>query len=711
MESLARMLWQGRIIDPNSPDLVQAGHIDGETDYSTCLQSVKALSSHGILSVETLKRALETWAWSIDLALLWVNETKGSDAALDELSTRVHAQNRRYGTLAFARWFRGDVEGAFAAFEALEPSCESYEDDCAALAELSILCDKPVGPVSGPHQMRLSLLSTWRAEGALALARRFDTEIAEFPARPGFWAWLIETFVTENDYKRANEALTRFSVLCAEEHSEVIAQTIRLALDQEDPVAARRLIAHQIEGKAPWTWPPRLHAQNLRCCLIEAAQSSTLDYTDLRNHADAAHRLYPNNALIRGLWLGVCELSSSWDALAVDLLSDNYEAGAASWILGRLGLPDAALARLHSAEPAPPDTLVRRRLRVAELHLRTGELAKAEAALGPLPAARALQADHAYWQSEIALAKRDFETASQSLDAALRHSPTRMGLILNAARAAFLAGQDDEALGHLARFRTLKTSHLGDAPDDDLRDMIVQDALSARKDQTPLSQSPGLSAIAMALSPPKFEPLNKSADIPRIIAHYWEGPRSAPVERGQRQWARLHPDFQQTCYGPSEASAWLRTNAPWLSALFDHQTQPAVRADLFRVALIAEQGGVFADLDEYPRTAITPWLREASAVLIIEEGHGTIANNFLAALPGLPLFTRLQSRISTRLMQTDTPYPWWDCGPAQITLEALESSQSPDESKGLRFLSQAAYDARVSTNLPFPHKRGRAHWR
>jgi len=148
-----------------------------------------------------------------------------------------------------------------------------------------------------------------------------------------------------------------------------------------------------------------------------------------------------------------------------------------------------------------------------------------------------------------------------------------------------------------------------------------------------------------------------------------------------------------------------------LSDLFNTLKQPATRADLFRIALMAVEGGLFADLDEYPRAPVTPLLLGARAVLVIEEGHGTIANNFLAAQPGLALFQRLKTRVAARLRATQTPYAWWDSGPAQLTLDALIASRDPEESQGLRFLSQAEYDSCVSTNLPFPHKRGQGHWR
>ena len=175
------------------------------------------------------------------------------------------------------------------------------------------------------------------------------------------------------------------------------------------------------------------------------------------------------------------------------------------------------------------------------------------------------------------------------------------------------------------------------------------------------------------------------------------------IEDGLDAWA----EFPQTLFDAPAARLWLAAHAPDLGGAFDRLAQPAARADLFRVAWIAHEGGLFADLDERPRASVASWLDGARAVLVIEQGHGTIANNFLAAEPGLALFTQARERIARRLDQVATPYPWWDCGPAQMTLAVWPHRDTP----GLRLLTQQAYDARVATNLPYPHKRGPGHWR
>lgn len=683
MEALARRLWAGPLADPEAPGRALARALP-RLGYDAALARARALARFALPVDLAALRA--RFPWSIDLARLSV-ETTGEIAPL---RAAVTAQGRRFATLAQALWSLGRPDEALAVFR----DAETLDaEDRAVEAELRLLAGLPLAPVPGPRGAHLSLLATWRHEGAAALARRVALEGPSLPLHPPLWSWLVETFVQERDFARARDALARFERR-APGHPEAHALTIRLALESEDTARARRLLDAQGALAEPWRWPARRHVQHLRCLADEIAAREVSDPAALRQAAEAALRLFPRNAVLQGLHLTAREMTGDWDLLARDL-DAHSDPRAAAHALIRIGLPEAALARLDNAPEGPPDEAVRTRLRRAEALLRLGRLDAARAALGPPPAAVPLAADHAYWAAEIAAAARDLPAAGAALAPALAHSPTRMGLILTAARVAFLGGDDAGAEAHLARFRTLKAAQTGAPPADDLRDLIVRDAARGQP-------GPGLAARAFARAVPAFRPV-PGPPIPPRIAHYWEGPRSAPLERSLRAWAGL---FAQTTYDATSARDWLARHTD-LAPLFDRLAQPATRADLFRVALLAAEGGLFADLDEYPRAPVADWLDGAAAVLVVEEGHATIANNFLAARPGLALFTRLRDRIATTLARTPQPYPWWHSGPAPLTLEAHRDRDTP----GLRFLAQPDYDARIATNLPFPHKRGPGHWR
>jgi len=703
--TLAQQLWQGPLADPGAPAaaLVRAMH-EGLA-YRPVLDRLQALALHRLPLGPALPRALTDYPWSIDLALVATRNDPGDHGALEALRERVTAQNRRKAALAWQLWSLGRPEAALQALDALDPASETWRGDRAARAELTLLGGGTPEPLDGTEGLRLALLALYRQQGAAALAERIaDNDSPDLP-----WPWLIGVFVEERDFQRARALLGAFTQLRGTDHPAVQAERIRLALECDDPVTARAELDTMGAADTPWLWPQRRVAQHLRCALAEAADPAHPAARTLADLADRVLRLYPGNAVLRSMALSAREITGDWDALAADLADDDSDPPGTARTLLRLGLPEAALTACRIQRPAPPDQQARTRLREAEIRLRMGDLTGAEHALGPSPAAWPLRADHAYWAAEIALARRDPVAARGVLAPALRDGPARMGLHLSAARAAFMAGNFTAAQEHLATFRRLKTDQLGEDPGEDLRDRIVSDAAAATAEGRGAEASPGLAARVFALSPPRFAA--SAGTIPLRLAHYWEGPRSAPVDRGLRAWAAQHPGMAQQIFDAAGASAWLSRHSPDLTALFERQTLPAARADLFRLAWILHEGGIFTDLDEYPRAPVTPWLTDARAVLVIEEGHGTIANNFLAAEPGLPVFARTLDGVARTLARTETPYPWWHSGPAPLTVQALAASRDAGESPGLRFLSQPAYDARVATNLPFPHKRGALHWR
>lgn len=712
---LAEALWHDRLGDPAAPAAALAADIEQGAPYRAMLTRLQGLADHGMPLTPALTRALDLYPWSIDLALLAVRAGDGThDAqALQALDQRTAAQNRRRAALAWALWSRGRAEEARAALRDLDPASESFDGDRAARAELAILSDQTPEAVPGPRGRHLALLRLYRTRGAAALAAQIDA--GALPDHPPLWPWLIETLVIERDFTRARAVLAQMAARRGANHPETRAQRIRLALDCGDCVAAGAWLRDEPDPDRPWAWPARRLVQHLRGALMQAADHPGPELVDF---CARARRLYPRHPGLRALSWSLREATDDWDALADDLTRETSDPTGAARALCRIGQPERALIVLDRAEAAAPDTtpdgMARRHQRRAEALMRLGRLEAARAALGPPPSGPQ-RAEHAYWAAEIALAQRDPARARVILDETLLAFPTRMGLHIDAARARFLSADPgrrdlEQAMAHLETFRVLKTAQTGTPPPDDLRDRILRDALAARAEGRDAGESPGLAAQAMARLRPVFSPVDGPA-IPRRLGHYWEGPRSAPLTRAIGLWADLHPGFDQRVFGADEATAWLARHAPDLVAPFARLSQPASRADLFRLAWMVTEGGVFADLDELPRHAITPWLAGARAVLVIEEGHATVANNFLAAVPRLALLERTLARVRANLRSGAPSYPWWDSGPAPLTVETLRALRDPVESPGLRVLQQAAYDSRVATNLPYPHKRRPDHWR
>lgn len=726
--ALRARLWSGPLPDPAAPaqDLAQA--IAGGLDYPPALAGLRALAAHALPLDPALTGALDRWRWSIDLAAL-ATEARG-EAAIPELAARVAAQGRRHGALAQAWWDLGRVDRAHAVLEDLDPASPSHLDDrvlraellmrasgwelaAADLAALGVTGDGPP-LLSQGRAARLRLDYIWLREGAVALAASLDRDPPSDTVEA--WDFLFHTWLTERDYPRACAALDRLARLRGGDALHL--DTARLALDRDRPDAARAALA----ALPPRPFPersPRETLLRLRLALMDAdaAPDPAPLWQAARDQALAASRLWPRHGAIRHLTLTLRACCEDWDQLAAELAALAPEAQALQ-ALARLGWPlpgrtggPAALPR--QIEDARTD---------AWLCLDAGDLGGAHAATDRDYLSRPGAAWFHEPYIEALLWDRRAEDARAFLDQLLGRAPRRLGLILQRARARFFLGDFNGADGDLATFRTLKAEAIGAPPPPDLRDLIVADArasggviapyepAAAIRDRlgAALEAHPGLAACYLARpgALPAFRPVPGA--IAARPALYWEGELAGPSARGVARWAQVL-DGPAALFTRDAARGWLAAHDPEALPGFDAQTGPAGRADVFRACKVAYDGGLFVDADEYPRESPAPWLDGAGVVVVLESGYGTAANNFLAARPGHPLMARFRAAVLARA-QTPDPYPWWDTGPTRLTL-ALMGHLLHDDTAGLRILTQAQYCARITTNLPFPHKRTAGHWR
>ncbi len=765
-QALARALWDGPLADAAAPGAALAGHIRSGLGYDPALAMLRALHGPALPCAGALAAAAARWPGSIDIALIAAEGAPDMGAAARaQARTRLAALIRDTGRRAEAQarllWRIGEFHAARAVLagpaKALSDAALLTRLDLAlqagdwegAAADLAALSPR----LSPGHHRALSLRLLWLRNGAAALVcaqgKAFGSGGGATPqtARaPGLWRMLLRLHLAGQDFPRAEKALARLTALTGAKHPQTRAASVALALERDDAATAHRLLAQEDAQDTPWLWPPRRHMQALRAGLLQARDQTEPQphLAALAAHAGAARRLHARHAGLAALdW--TCRMAAGdWEGLTAELTA--LESGVeplpaqttvpAALTLGRLGLPDAGLHLLDANAPpadAPPDLTARHHLARARLRREAGLPADAPVRLAPLSASRA--ADLALEQATRALDTGDTATARKLLASHLHRFPRRPALWLAQARAAFLRGDFNGAGRALHRFRLLKTAQRGTPPDPDLRDMITEDAQHAARalpagalagpagrviahlGPAPPSASAGLAACLLARAQTEgalpIQPVTGA--IPPRLIHYWEGPDSPPVTRNLAAWAAQHPGMTQALFGPQAAQDWLNLHDPALARLFTALTQPAARADLFRLAILAREGGVWADTDEYPRAPITGWLDRACAVFVREPGFGTVANNFIAAAPGLGVLAQARAlaldAVAARLDAGETPYPWRDSGPAVMTRAVAAALFSQGGAPGLRLLTPQDYAGTVATNLPLPHKRSALHWR
>ncbi|QBI56788.1 glycosyltransferase family 32 protein [Streptomonospora litoralis] len=127
--------------------------------------------------------------------------------------------------------------------------------------------------------------------------------------------------------------------------------------------------------------------------------------------------------------------------------------------------------------------------------------------------------------------------------------------------------------------------------------------------------------------------------IPRLIHRIWlDDPMPDQVAANGREWARLHPDWTVVNWQATSALPPLANQDTFdQAAAYYPADWKRFRADLVRLEILRELGGVYADTDTVPRRSLDPLLQERSCVVAYSpqhiRGEHPITNCVMAAAP------------------------------------------------------------------------------
>jgi inositol phosphorylceramide mannosyltransferase catalytic subunit len=128
---------------------------------------------------------------------------------------------------------------------------------------------------------------------------------------------------------------------------------------------------------------------------------------------------------------------------------------------------------------------------------------------------------------------------------------------------------------------------------------------------------------------------SESRNIPRIIHQIWLGGDVPGNLRALMQtWRELHPEWKYML--------WTESNLPELvnQSQFDGAGLFAVKADIARVEILREFGGVYVDADYECHRPIDP-LVEGANLMVLSEGDGSITNSIIGSIPDHELLSVL----------------------------------------------------------------------
>jgi tetratricopeptide (TPR) repeat protein len=241
-------------------------------------------------------------------------------------------------------------------------------------------------------------------------------------------------------------------------------------------------------------------------------------------------------------------------------------------------------------------------------------------------------------------------------------------------------------------------SHCRNRPDSTLLASALLDALWRGNDLAPCTSPAALT-------------------IPTHITQYWDAaPPPADVAGIMQSWPDRNPDFTHRPFDDLAARDFLHTrHYPQVLQAYHRATSPAMQADLFRLAYLACEGGIYADADDRCTTSLAPLLPPGAELVLYREYLGTLGNNFMAAIPRHPVILAALEGAVRAINRGDQEIIWLATGPGLITRAFAAVLSAEDENARQTLATTRVWSRRetlrhVSIHCLAGYKDTAQHW-
>ena len=337
-----------------------------------------------------------------------------------------------------------------------------------------------------------------------------------------------------------------------------------------------------------------------------------------------------------------------------------------------------------------------------------------------------------------------FEAAATLFAEGAALVPRHAELRLNAARNALIRLDADGARDHLGatmevraaprrqagRSSNISQTHAGQILDEISLDPHLLSELQRICREPPpariaplgvaLGENPDSTAAAMQLllAHRAAGPLDTPAPvagaaIPYRFCQFWTEADPPPdVLTLMATWARHHPGAAITRFDDVTARAFLAARFPAaITNAFNAAREPAMRADLFRLAWLYAEGGIYADADDRCHASLVPLLRPGLVMAFYLEPWATVGNNFLAAAPRQPIIADALRQATTAVLRGDRDLVWLSTGPGMMSrCLARAMVTAGGLPPGVAIFDRPMLHRRVAMHCFLPYKSGNRHW-
>ncbi|MCO6418654.1 tetratricopeptide repeat protein, partial [Siccirubricoccus sp. KC 17139] len=164
-----------------------------------------------------------------------------------------------------------------------------------------------------------------------------------------------------------------------------------------------------------------------------------------------------------------------------------------------------------------------------------------------------------------------------------------------------------------------------------------------------------------------FRPDPAAPPLPARLAQYWNTAEPpADLRAMMASWAR--PGLAARRFDDAAASAWMAaTQPPAVQAAWRRARTPTHRADLLRLAVLATEGGWWADADDRLFGSLGALAPPGATLVLYQEDLGSIGNNLIGAVPGHALMQEALRQAVQAIHRGDADMVWLQSGPGLLT--------------------------------------------
>lgn len=205
-----------------------------------------------------------------------------------------------------------------------------------------------------------------------------------------------------------------------------------------------------------------------------------------------------------------------------------------------------------------------------------------------------------------------------------------------------------------------------------------------------------------------------SAAIPQVLVQFWDSAGvPADISRLMASWDEFNPGLTRHLFSDRMAQAYLaKRHAAAVLAAYRRAVEPAQKADIFRLAWLAAEGGIYADADDRCIAPLAGILPAGAAFVSYQEDHGTLGNNFIACVPGHPVVGAALRAAVMAINRGDTDVLWLSTGPALLTrcFAGFLAARAGEVPAGVVVLDRRELYQAVAIHCVTAYKKTDRHW-